>query len=60
MNAAILQAARAVILERGPAPFAPREVARRSGYIPTGLYEYFSGKQDLVRARMDPRPSLAL
>jgi AcrR family transcriptional regulator len=50
MKAAIVQAARAVILEAGPEHFSLREVARRSGYSPAGLYEYFSGKDDLVQA----------
>ena len=53
MKAAILQAARAAILEHGPARFSLRDVARRSGYSPAGLYEYFSGKEDLVRAVAD-------
>lgn len=53
MRAAILQAARAAILEHGPARFSLRDVARRSGYSPAGLYEYFSGKDDLVRAVAD-------
>jgi len=53
MKAAILQAARAAILEHGPAQFSLRDVARRSGYSPAGLYEYFSGKEDLVRAVAD-------
>jgi AcrR family transcriptional regulator len=50
MKAAIVQAARTVILESGPEHFSLREVARRSGYSPAGLYEYFSGKDDLVQA----------
>jgi AcrR family transcriptional regulator len=50
VKAAILQAARAAILEYGPEHFSLRDVARRSGYSPAGLYEYFSGKEDLVRA----------
>jgi AcrR family transcriptional regulator len=50
MKAAILAAARTVILEAGPEHFSLREVARRSGYSPAGLYEYFSGKEDLVQA----------
>src|SRR5262245_25868429 len=53
MKAAIQDAARAVILEQGPAHFSLREVARRSGYSPAGLYEYFSGKEDLVHAVAD-------
>jgi len=53
MKAAILDAARAAILEHSPARFSLRDVARRSGYSPAGLYEYFSGKEDLVRAVAD-------
>ena len=53
MKVAIVQAARAAILEHGPARFSLRDVARRSGYSPAGLYEYFSGKDDLVRAVAD-------
>jgi len=53
MKAAILYAARAVILDHGAAHFSLREVARRSGYSPAGLYEYFSSKEDLVRAVAD-------
>jgi AcrR family transcriptional regulator len=53
MKAAIVQAARAVILESGPEHFSLREVARRSGYSPAGLYEYFSGKEDLLQAVAD-------
>jgi AcrR family transcriptional regulator len=50
MKAAILQAAREAILEHGPERFSLRDVARRSGYSPAGLYEYFSGKDDLLAA----------
>jgi AcrR family transcriptional regulator len=49
-KAAILLAAREAILEHGPERFSLRDVARRSGYSPAGLYEYFSGKDDLVAA----------
>src|SRR5690349_18787753 len=50
MKAAILLAAREAILEHGPERFSLRDVARRSGYSPAGLYEYFSGKDELVAA----------
>jgi AcrR family transcriptional regulator len=50
MKAAILAAARTVILEAEPEHFSLREVARRSGYSPADLYAYFSGKEDLVQA----------
>lgn len=53
MKVAILEAARAAILEHGPARFSLRDVARRSGYSPAGLYEYFSGKEDLIQAVAD-------
>jgi AcrR family transcriptional regulator len=53
MKAAIVQAARAVILESGSEHFSLREVARRSDYSPAGLYEYFSGKEDLLQAVAD-------
>ena len=47
---AILAATRALIIEKGVAGVALREVARRTGYSPASLYEYFSGKEDLVAA----------
>jgi AcrR family transcriptional regulator len=47
---AILAATRALIIEKGVAGLALREVARRTGYSPASLYEYFSGKEDLVAA----------
>lgn len=47
---AILVATRALILEKGVANLSLREVARRTGYSPASLYEYFSGKEDLVAA----------
>jgi len=50
LKAAILLAAREAILEHGPERFSLRDVARRSGYSPAGLYEYFSGKDELVAA----------
>jgi AcrR family transcriptional regulator len=47
---AILAATRALVLEKGVAGLSLREVARRTGYSPASLYEYFSGKEDLVAA----------
>ncbi len=49
-RAAIFAAARALIVERGVAGLSLREVARRAGFSPASLYEYFSGKDDLVAA----------
>lgn len=47
---AILDAAREIITERGAASLSLREVARRIDYSPAGLYEYFSGKDELIEA----------
>jgi AcrR family transcriptional regulator len=49
-KAAILAAARALILEHGPEHLSLREVARRSAYSPAALYEYFDGKDQLITA----------
>ena len=45
---AILRAARALILEKGPDKLSLREVARRIGHSPAGLYEYFGSKEEIV------------
>lgn len=50
---AILDAARDLLVERGPDGFSLREVARRVNYTPTGLYEYFPSKQALIDAVLD-------
>jgi len=47
---AILQAARALILEKGAEKLSLREIARRLGYSPAGLYEYFGSKEEIVGA----------
>jgi AcrR family transcriptional regulator len=52
-QAAILAAARALILEKGPEQLSLREVARRSTYSPAALYEYFDGKDALITAVAD-------
>jgi AcrR family transcriptional regulator len=52
-KAAILAAARALLLEHGPAYLSVREVARRSAYSPAALYEYFDGKDELITAVAD-------
>ena len=52
-RAAILAAARELILENGPEQLSLRAVARRSAYSPAALYEYFDGKDALVRAVAD-------
>ena len=47
---AILQAARTLILEKGAEKLSLREIARRIGYSPAGLYEYFGSKEEIVAA----------
>jgi len=47
---AILQAARELITEKGPDGLSLRELARRIDYSPSGLYEYFASKDDIVIA----------
>ncbi len=46
----ILQAAREIIAEKGVDGLSLRELARRIDYSPSGLYEYFSSKDDIVTA----------
>jgi AcrR family transcriptional regulator len=47
---AILWAARALILEKGAEHLALREIARRIGHSPAGLYDYFGSKEEIVAA----------
>lgn len=46
----ILQAAQELIAERGSDGLSLRELARRIDYSPSGLYEYFHSKDELVAA----------
>jgi len=46
----ILLAARALVLARGHENVSLRAIARRAGYSPASLYEYFDGKHSLLRA----------
>jgi AcrR family transcriptional regulator len=46
----ILQTAREIIAEKGPDGLSLRELARRIDYSPSGLYEYFSSKDEIVTA----------
>ncbi|NJN97059.1 MAG: TetR/AcrR family transcriptional regulator [Anaerolineales bacterium] len=46
----ILQAAREIIAEKGSDGLSLRELARRIDYSPSGLYEYFSSKEEIVTA----------
>jgi AcrR family transcriptional regulator len=47
---AILWAARTLILEKGSDKLSLREIARRIGHSPAGLYEYFGSKEEIVAA----------
>jgi AcrR family transcriptional regulator len=47
---AILRAARELILEKGQNQLALREIARRIGHSPAGLYEYFGSKEEIIAA----------
>lgn len=45
----ILQTALELIEEKGLENLSLREIARRVDYSPAGLYEYFDGKEDILR-----------
>ena len=47
---AILDAAIELVARRGFDNVSLREIARQVGYSPAGLYEYFSGKEDIFEA----------
>lgn len=50
---AILDAARAIIVEDGLPALSMRTLADRIDYSPAGLYEYFSSKEEIVGAVCD-------
>ena len=50
---AILDAAQQIIAERGADALSMRELADRIDYSPSGLYEYFRSKDELVAALCD-------
>ena len=47
---AILSTALELIVEKGVNRLSLREIARRIGYSPAGLYEYFDGKDEIIQA----------
>ena len=49
----ILDAARAIIAEEGPAALSMRALADRIDYSAAGLYEYFGSKEEIVAAVCD-------
>jgi AcrR family transcriptional regulator len=46
----ILEAARKIIAQEGPAALSMRAIAQRIDYSPAGLYEYFDSKEAIVGA----------
>ena len=50
---AILDAARAIIAEEGPAALSMRALADRIDYSAAGLYEYFGSKEEIIVAVCD-------
>jgi AcrR family transcriptional regulator len=44
----ILEAARDVMLETGPARLSLREVARRADFSPAALYKYFASRDEII------------
>ncbi len=49
-KATILEAAQEIIAEKGLNGLSLRELARRIDYSPSGLYEYFNSKDEIVTA----------
>ena len=49
-SAIILDAARELVLERGPDEVSLREIASRAHFSPAGLYEYFESKEAILGA----------
>jgi len=47
---AILAAAHQIIVEQGPDALSMRSLAERIDYSPSGLYEYFDGKEQILAA----------
>lgn len=46
----ILDAALAILHEKGPEMLSLRAIARRVDYSPAGLYEYFANKEEIITA----------
>lgn len=46
----ILDAALAILHEKGPEKLSLRAIARRVDYSPAGLYEYFANKEEIISA----------
>ena len=50
---AILDAAQQIIAERGTEGLSMREIAQRIEYSPSGLYEYFRSKDEIIQGLCD-------
>lgn len=46
----ILEAAMQVVMQHGVEALSMREIAERIDYSPSGLYEYFSSKEEIIEA----------
>lgn len=53
LPAAILDAARRILLDEGVAALSMRRLARAIGYSPTTLYLHYAGKDDILHALID-------
>ncbi len=53
LPAAILDAARAILLDEGYRALSMRRLAQRIGYSPTTLYLHYAGKDDILHALID-------
>lgn len=49
----ILEAAMQIVVQQGVEAVSMREIAERIEYSPSGLYEYFSSKEELLGALVD-------
>ncbi len=49
----ILEAAMQIVMQHGVEALSMREIAERIDYSPSGLYEYFSGKEEIIDALVD-------
>lgn len=49
----ILQAARSLFANNGYAATTMQMIAKQAGLVPSGIYHYFAGKNDLLEAVLD-------
>ena len=50
---AILEAAMQVVRQKGVEALSIREIVGRIDYSPSGLYEYFSSKEEIIQELVD-------